>query len=55
MRGMGSTLVAGCFRPDGVLLVSNVGDSRLYRLRGDTLLSASPGITAYCGRSATRA
>jgi len=37
LRGMGSTLVAGCFRPDGVLLVSNVGDSRLYRLRGDTL------------------
>ncbi len=37
LRGMGSTLVAACFRADGVLLVANVGDSRLYRLRGDTL------------------
>jgi len=37
LRGMGSTLVAGCFRADGVLLVANVGDSRLYRLRGDDL------------------
>lgn len=37
LRGMGSTLVAGCFRADGVLLVAHVGDSRLYRLRGDVL------------------
>lgn len=37
LRGMGSTLVAACFRADGVLLAANVGDSRLYRLRGDVL------------------
>lgn len=37
LRGMGTTLVAGCFRRDGMLVACNVGDSRLYRLRGDVL------------------
>ena len=26
LRGMGTTLVAGCFRPDGILIACNVGD-----------------------------
>lgn len=37
LRGMGTTLVAACFRGDGTLLACNVGDSRMYRLRGDVL------------------
>lgn len=35
LRRMGTTLVAACFRSDDTLLTCNVGDSRLYRLRGD--------------------
>jgi len=37
LRSMGTTLVAACFRRDGTLLTSNIGDSRMYRLRGDVL------------------
>ncbi len=37
LRHMGTTLVGACFRRDGTLLTCNVGDSRLYRLRGDVL------------------
>lgn len=37
LRGMGTTLVGLCVRPDGVLLGCHVGDSRLYRLRGARL------------------
>ena len=37
LRRMGTTLVAACFRSDDTLLTCNVGDSRLYRLRGDVL------------------
>ena len=37
LRRMGTTLVGGCFRPDGTLLTCNVGDSRLYRLRDGVL------------------
>jgi protein phosphatase len=33
--GMGTTLVTGAFR-DNALVVAHVGDSRMYRLRGDT-------------------
>ncbi len=36
-EGMGSTLVAALFLPDGRLLVAHVGDSRLYRLRNGEL------------------
>ncbi|MBH9551831.1 Stp1/IreP family PP2C-type Ser/Thr phosphatase [Inhella gelatinilytica] len=34
--GMGTTLVMAVFRPEG-LCVAHVGDSRLYRLRGDRI------------------
>lgn len=36
LRGMGCTLVAACFRQDGMVLVAHIGDSRLYRLRGES-------------------
>ena len=36
-RNMGTTLVGGYFRPDGILLACHVGDSRLYRLRDEVL------------------
>lgn len=37
LRGMGTTLVATCFRADGVLLYAHVGDSRLYQLKDGAL------------------
>ena len=37
LHSMGTTLVGACFRHDGMLLSCHVGDSRLYRLRGDSL------------------
>ncbi len=37
LRRMGTTLAAAYFRADGTLLVSHVGDSRIYRLRDDVL------------------
>ena len=39
--GMGTTLTAGEFRPDGTLLVGHVGDSRLYLYRGSNLLQVT--------------
>ena len=36
LRGMGTTLVAVLISPDGRAWVGHVGDSRAYRLRGDT-------------------
>ena len=33
LRGMGTTLTLGLFRPDGTLELGHVGDSRAYRLR----------------------
>ena len=36
-QGMGSTLVAALFLPDGRLLATHLGDSRLYRLRNGEL------------------
>ncbi len=36
LRGMGTTIVALLFHPDGRTWVAHVGDSRAYRLRGDT-------------------
>jgi protein phosphatase len=38
--GMGTTLVLGVFRPEGLLL-GHVGDSRAYRLRGGQLTQIS--------------
>lgn len=37
LSGMGTTLTALRFRPDGSCLVAHVGDSRAYRLRGGSL------------------
>ncbi|HMV18587.1 MAG TPA: protein phosphatase 2C domain-containing protein [Zoogloea sp.] len=37
LRSMGTTLVAVCFRTDGQMIACHVGDSRLYRLRGESL------------------
>ncbi len=37
LRGMGTTMVALSLHPDGTMTVVNVGDSRAYWLRGDTL------------------
>ena len=34
LRGMGTTLTLGLFRPDGILELGHVGDSRAYLLRG---------------------
>jgi protein phosphatase len=39
--GMGTTLTAGEFRPDGTLLVGHVGDSRLYLFRRSNLLQVT--------------
>jgi protein phosphatase len=39
--GMGTTLTAGEFGPDGTLLVGHVGDSRLYLFRGPNLLQVT--------------
>ena len=33
LRGMGTTLTLGLFRPDGTLELGHVGDSRAYRVR----------------------
>ncbi len=35
LRGMGTTLTLGLFRPDGTLELGHVGDSRAYLIRGD--------------------
>jgi len=43
-RGMGTTLVAAVLR-DGLLYVAHVGDSRVYRLRQDTLTSMTTDHT----------
>ncbi len=37
LRGMGTTMVALSLHPEGTMTVVNVGDSRAYWLRGDTL------------------
>ena len=37
LRGMGTTLTLGLFRPDGTLELGHVGDSRAYRLRPDEI------------------
>lgn len=37
LRGMGTTLTLGLFRPDGSLELGHVGDSRAYRVRPDQL------------------
>ncbi|MGI9648062.1 MAG: Stp1/IreP family PP2C-type Ser/Thr phosphatase [Acidimicrobiia bacterium] len=39
--GMGTTVTAGEFRPDGTLLVGHVGDSRLYLFRRSNLLQVT--------------
>jgi len=39
--GMGTTLTAGEFEPDGSLLVGHVGDSRLYLFRRSNLLQVT--------------
>jgi PPM family protein phosphatase len=38
LTGMGTTLTALHFRPHGGCLIAHVGDSRAYRLRGDSLI-----------------
>ena len=40
-HGMGTTLTAGLFGPDGTLEVGHVGDSRLYLFRRTTLLQVT--------------
>ena len=37
LRGMGTTLTLGLFRPDGTLELGHVGDSRAYRFRSGKL------------------
>ncbi len=37
LRGMGTTLTLGLFRPDGTLELGHVGDSRAYLIRSDEL------------------
>ena len=37
-RGMGTTVAVMQFAADGIVSIANVGDSRVYRLRGDVLL-----------------
>ncbi len=40
-HGMGTTLTAGLFGPDGTLEIGHVGDSRLYLFRRTTLLQVT--------------
>jgi protein phosphatase len=44
LAGMGTTLVGLVFTPDGMLVV-NVGDSRAYRIRGDSISQMSEDHT----------